>query len=67
MLGASPGASVATRVMLDVATKMFNEQEHPWMKTIASSVPSFGVKLNDDPAKARDSLAKTAKVLKLKA
>ena len=67
LLGASPGASVATRVMLDVATKMFNEQEHPWMKTIASSVPSFGVKLNDDPAKARDSLAKTAKVLKLKA
>jgi malate dehydrogenase (quinone) len=67
LLGASPGASVATRVMLDVATKMFNEQEHPWMKTIASSVPSFGVKLNDDAAKARDSLAKTAKVLKLKA
>jgi malate dehydrogenase (quinone) len=67
LLGASPGASVATRVMLDVATKMFNEQEHPWMKTIAISVPSFGVRLNDDPAKARDSLAKTAKVLKLKA
>jgi malate dehydrogenase (quinone) len=67
LLGASPGASVATRVMLDVATKMFSEQDHPWMKSIASSVPSFGVKLNDDAAKARDSLAKTAKVLKLRA
>jgi malate dehydrogenase (quinone) len=67
LLGASPGASVATRVMLDVAKKMFKEQDHPWMKTIASSVPSFGVELNVDAAKARDSLAKTAKVLKLRA
>ena len=67
LLGASPGASVATRVMLDVAKKMFKEQDHSWMKSIASSVPSFGVMLNDDAAKARDSLAKTAKVLKLKA
>ena len=67
LLGASPGASVATRVMLDVATKMFSEQDHPWMKSIASLHPSFGVKLNDYAEKARDSLAKTAKVLKLRA
>ena len=67
LLGASPGASVATRVMLDVAKKMFNEGENPWMKSIASSVPSYGTNLNEDPAAARKSLRRTAKILNLKA
>ena len=67
LLGASPGASVATRVMLDVATRMFPESQNPWMKAIANSVPSYGFKLNDDPSKARESLSTTAKTLKLKA
>lgn len=67
LLGASPGASVATRVMLDVAKKMFNENENPWMKSIASSVPSYGTNLNEDPATARRSLSTTANILKLKA
>jgi malate dehydrogenase (quinone) len=67
LLGASPGASVATRVMLDVATRMFPETQNAWMKGIADSVPSYGLKLNDDPPKARQSLAATARTLKLKA
>ena len=67
LLGASPGASVATRVMLDVAKRMFPEHANPWMKSIASSVPSYGVKLNDDPAKASQSLSMTATTLNLKA
>jgi malate dehydrogenase (quinone) len=67
LLGASPGASVATRVMLDVATRMFPESQNTWMKAIANSVPSYGLKLNNDPSKARESLSTTAKTLKLKA
>jgi malate dehydrogenase (quinone) len=67
LLGASPGASVATRVMLDVAKRMFSESTNPWMQNISRSVPSYGVKLNDDSAKARESLNATAKALKLKA
>ena len=67
LLGASPGASVATRVMLDVAKRMFPEHANPWMKSIASLVPSHGVKLNDDPAKASQSLSMTATTLNLKA
>jgi len=67
LLGASPGASVATRVMLDVASRMFPENTNPWMQKIARSVPSFGVKLNDDPTRARESLSRTARTLKLKA
>jgi malate dehydrogenase (quinone) len=67
LLGASPGASVATRVMLDVAKRMFQQQQHPWMKSIAASVPSYGSDLNDDPEAASRSLSMTAKILKLKA
>jgi malate dehydrogenase (quinone) len=67
LLGASPGASVATRVMLDVATKMFPASKHAWMKSIANSVPSYGVELNENPDLAKSSLAMTAKTLGLKA
>jgi malate dehydrogenase (quinone) len=67
LLGASPGASVATSVMLDVATRMFPGSQNPWMKDIANSVPSYGLKLNDYPSKARESLSMTAAILKLKA
>jgi malate dehydrogenase (quinone) len=67
LLGASPGASVATRVMLDVATRMFPASTHQWIENIASTVPSYGVNLNEDHSKARESLNMTAKTLKLKA
>ena len=67
LLGASPGASVATRVMLDVATKMYPEAGYPWMNSIARSVPSFGVELNENPSLASQSLSMTAKTLGLKA
>jgi hypothetical protein len=53
--------------MLDVATRMFPESENHWMKSIANAVPSYGLKLNDDPLKARESLSTTAKTLKLRA
>jgi malate dehydrogenase (quinone) len=53
--------------MLDVAARMFQVQQNPWMKAISSQVPSYGVKLNDDPGAAARSLSMTAKILKLKA
>jgi hypothetical protein len=53
--------------MLDVASRMFPESKNPWMKDIADSVPSYGLKLNDDASKARESLSATARTLKLKA
>jgi hypothetical protein len=53
--------------MLDVATRMFPASSNPWMNQIASSVPSYGVELNNDPSRARESLSRTAKALKLKA
>ena len=67
LLGASPGASVAVSVMLDVIEKMYSQDAEDWKKKLTSVVPSLGKKLNDDPKLAKKLLADTAKVLKLKA
>jgi malate dehydrogenase (quinone) len=67
LLGASPGASVAVRVMLDVASKMYPGQFQSWQSGIKKLVPSFGVDLNSDSKLASHSLARTAAALKLKA
>jgi malate dehydrogenase (quinone) len=67
LLGASPGASVAVRVMLDVIGKIYPEESKSWQSQIRKLVPSFGLDLNSDPTLASASLQKTAEILKLKA
>jgi malate dehydrogenase (quinone) len=67
LLGASPGASVAVRVMLDVISKIYPEKFDSWKPGIGKLVPSFGKDLNSNPAMAASSLSRTAQVLKLKA
>lgn len=66
LLGASPGASVAVRVMLDVIQKLFPEQSDSRLADIRKMVPSFGIDLNSDPKLAEKSLSYTARILKLK-
>lgn len=67
LLGASPGASVAVRVMLDVIEKIFPADFANWQDQIKKLVPSFGFDLNSDPKLAAASLRRTAETLKLKA
>ncbi|MFM1995000.1 MAG: hypothetical protein RLZZ610_517 [Actinomycetota bacterium] len=67
LLGASPGASVAVRVMLDVIGKLYPEEFTSWADKIAALVPSYGVDLNSDQKLALNSLSRTASVLGLKA
>jgi malate dehydrogenase (quinone) len=67
LLGASPGASVAVRVMLDVIQKMYPSQMPHWKAGIQNLVPSYGTDLNSDPRSAAHSLEKTAAALRLKA
>jgi malate dehydrogenase (quinone) len=67
LLGASPGASVAVRVMLDVASKIYPDRFESWQPEIKKLVPSFGVDLNSDTKLAAASLSRTAAALKLKA
>lgn len=65
LLGASPGASTAVHVMIQVLERSFSSQIPDLTKKIQKIIPSFGIKLNADPKKAADALAKTAEVLKL--
>ena len=67
LLGASPGASVAVRVMLDVIEKIYPENFANWKPAIKKLVPSFGLDLNADSRLAADSLKKTSKTLNLSA
>lgn len=67
LLGASPGASTAVYVMLQVLERSFGAQFTGWQSKLKEIIPSFGTRLSDDPAKAAASLSATAKTLKLKA
>ncbi|WP_395243868.1 malate:quinone oxidoreductase [Agromyces sp. MMS24-K17] len=67
LLGASPGASTAAPIMLDVLKRCFPERMASWEPTLREMIPSYGRTLNDDPAAAEASLAETARVLQLQA
>jgi malate dehydrogenase (quinone) len=67
LLGASPGASVAVSVMLDVIERMYPQESTDWSKTLKQTIPGLGKQLNADPKLAKKMLADTARVLKLKA
>ena len=66
LLGASPGASTGTDIMLKVLQKAFPADVDALKENIREMVPSFGTLLSDDPRKAAASLKATAKVLKIK-
>jgi molecular chaperone HtpG len=66
LLGASPGASTAVYVMLQVLERSFAKDFDGWQSKLKQIIPSFGTKLSSDPAKAAASLAATAKTLKIK-
>jgi malate dehydrogenase (quinone) len=65
MLGASPGASTATTIMLGMLADAFPERFTRWEPTIRTMVPSFGTTLSDDADAAHRSLATTAAALGL--
>ncbi len=67
LLGASPGASTAAPIMLDLLARCFPDRMAEWEPKLRAMVPSYGVKLSDDPEAAAASLAATAKALNLTA
>lgn len=67
LLGASPGASTAAPIMLGLLQRCFPDRFAEWEPAIREMIPNFGVQLNADPARAAESLAATAKALKLTA
>lgn len=65
LLGASPGASTAVSIMLDLLQRCFPDHIDQWKPALGELIPGYGETLNSEPAKARESLAATAAVLKL--
>lgn len=65
LLGASPGASTAAAIMIEVLRKNFKKEFPGWEPKLKELIPSYGTKLNEDSKKAAASLASTAKTLKL--
>jgi malate dehydrogenase (quinone) len=67
LLGASPGASTAAPIMVELLKRCFPEQYPGWEPKLREMIPSLGTKLSDDPAAAAASLAATAEALHLPA
>jgi malate dehydrogenase (quinone) len=65
LLGASPGASTAVSVMIDVIKKCFPEQINEWEEKIKEMIPSYGVSLVENPELFEEIHTSTAKTLGL--
>ncbi|MBV8389843.1 MAG: malate dehydrogenase (quinone) [Mucilaginibacter sp.] len=67
MLGASPGASTAVSIMVDVLERCFTEKvkEGAWTAKLKEMIPSYGQSLIDNPSLALELRAKTAKTLNI--
>ena len=65
LLGASPGASTAVPIMLDVLGKCFPDKMDEWMPQLKKMVPSFGKQLSAEPALAEKTLESTEKALQI--
>ena len=67
LLGASPGASTAAPIMLNVLEKVFKDKvaTPEWQAKIRQIVPSYGTKLNDSPERVQQEWNYTAQVLQL--
>jgi len=69
LLGASPGASTAAPIMLQVLDKAFAAKvaTPEWQAKIRQIVPSYGHKLNDEPERVAQEWAYTSEQLQLPA
>lgn len=65
VLGASPGASTAVPIILDVLKRCFPDKMEEWNDKIHEIIPSYGRRLSDDPDYAFEVMSHTAEVLKI--
>jgi malate dehydrogenase (quinone) len=67
LLGASPGASTAVAIMLDLLNRCFPEKlkTEAWQSKLKEMIPAYGKSLNDDPELCDKIKKETSKVLKL--
>lgn len=65
LLGASPGASTAVHVMLEVLNKCFPQHIKEWEPKIKEMIPSYGVSLANNPELFQEIHNSTAQALGL--
>jgi len=65
LLGASPGASTAVPVMLNVMSKCFPDRFKEWEPKIKEMIPSYGISLAQNPELLEEIQNSTAEVLGL--
>ena len=65
LLGASPGASTAVSVMLEVIKKCFPQHITAWEPKIKEMIPSYGVSLAENPELFQEIHTSTAQTLGL--
>lgn len=65
LLGASPGASTAVHVMLEVIQKCFPQHIKAWEPKIKEMIPSYGISLAEHPELFREIHTSTAQSLGL--
>ncbi|MEC2344264.1 malate:quinone oxidoreductase [Paenibacillus barengoltzii] len=65
LLGASPGASTAVHVMLEVIEKCFPQYLEAWKPKIKEMIPSYGLSLSENPELFRTLQQSTAQALGL--
>ena len=63
LLGASPGASTAVSIMLDLLNSCFPDRIAEWEPRLKQLIPSYGETLNDKPAEADKIVTETAEAL----
>lgn len=66
LLGASPGASTAVSIMLEVLERCFPAQLAQWEPKLREMIPSYGLSLAEDPEKMKEIQAMTGEVLGLR-
>jgi len=67
LLGASPGASTAAPIMLELMAKVFKEQmaTPEWQSKLKGIIPFYGQKLSSNVAAIEKELADTSRILHL--
>lgn len=68
LLGASPGASTAVSIMINLVKRCFPEKmkQPEWQKKISEMIPSYGKPLGEDAALCKEVRAYTGRVLGLR-
>jgi malate dehydrogenase (quinone) len=67
LLGASPGASTAAFIAIEVLQRCFADElaRGGWLERLKRIIPTYGIDLKRDAVATRDIRATTAKILKL--